>query len=168
MSYKAFKVTIENHIANVSFNRPEKRNSLRGEDWKEMKSVFEAMDENPDVRVIVLTGEGKNFCAGIDLKMLMNVGQFDSKCEARKREQLREFIFHLQDCITAIEKCRKPVIAAIHGSCIGGGVDITSACDIRYCTDDSPEAPFRKCVVYPRTSADTPISRCEYRGDVSF
>ena len=138
MSYHAFKVTIENHIANVAFNRPEKRNSLRGEDWKEMKKVFEDMDENTEVRVIVLTGEGKNFCAGIDLQTLMDLQQYNSiKCEGRKREMIRKFIFELQDTITAIEKCRKPVLAAIHHSCVGGGVDIITATDMRYCTQDA-------------------------------
>ena len=103
MSYHAFKVSIENHIADVAFNRPEKRNSLRGEDWHEMKKVFEDMDENPDVRVIVLSGEGKNFCAGIDLETLMDLQQYNSiKCEGRKREMIRQFIFELQDTITAI------------------------------------------------------------------
>lgn len=136
-AYNQFKVSIENNIATVSFNRAHKANSLNAEAWIEMKSIFESLHKNIDARVIVLMGEGKNFCAGIDLKMLMNVGQFEATCEARKREQLREFIFHLQDCITAIEKCRKPVIAAIQGCCIGGAVDITSACDMRYCTDDS-------------------------------
>ncbi len=136
-TYNQFKVSIENHIANVSFNRAHKANSLNDEAWREMKQIFESLHKNPEARVIVLTGEGNNFCAGIDLKMLMNVGQFTAKCEARKREQLREFIFHLQDCISAIEKCRKPVIAAIHGNCIGGAVDIISACDMRYTTEDA-------------------------------
>ena len=118
MEYQSFKVTIENHIANVAFNRPEKRNSLRGEDWKEMKLVFETMDQNPDVRVIVLSGEGKNFCAGIDLQTLMDLQHYQTiKCEGRKREMIRKFIFELQDTITSIEKCRKPVLAAIHHSC---------------------------------------------------
>ena len=58
-------------------------------------------------------------------------------CEGRKREALRKFIFHLQACISAIEACRKPVLAAIHGGCVGGGVDIVSACDMRYCTADA-------------------------------
>ncbi len=135
--YKEFKVTIENHIAHVAFNRPSKANSLNLNAWEEMKAIFEAVHKNVDARVIVLSGEGNNFCAGIDLNLLMSVNQFSAKCEARKREQLREFIFKLQDCISSIEKCRKPVLAAIHKSCIGGGVDIISACDMRYCTEDA-------------------------------
>ncbi len=135
--YNQFRVTIENHIAHVAFNRPSKANSLNLEAWEEMKDIFENLHKNPDARVIILSGEGNNFCAGIDLNLLMNASQFDAKCEARKREQLRDFIKKLQDCITAIEKCRKPVLAAIHKSCIGGAVDIISACDMRYCTEDA-------------------------------
>lgn len=137
MEYNQYKVSIENHIASVAFNRPHKANSLNREAWEEMKAIFGALHKNPEVRVIVLSGEGKHFCAGIDLSMLMNISQFSESCEGRKREQVREAIIFLQDCITAIEKCRKPVLAAIHGSSIGGAVDIISACDMRYCTEDA-------------------------------
>ncbi|MGB0864164.1 MAG: crotonase/enoyl-CoA hydratase family protein [Saprospiraceae bacterium] len=137
MNYESFKVEIANHIATVSFNRPSKSNSLHAEAWVEMKRIFEEMDDNPEVRVVILAGEGKHFCAGIDLSMLMGVMQFDTDCEGRKREAIKRFIIKLQDSITAIEKCRKPVLAAIHKACIGGGVDIVTACDMRYCTDDA-------------------------------
>jgi enoyl-CoA hydratase len=137
MNYESFKVEIENHIATVSFNRPEKSNSLHAEAWWEMKRIFEEMNDNPEVRVVILAGEGKHFCAGIDLSMLMSIMQFDTDCEARKREKIRRTILDLQDSITSIEKCRKPVLAAIHKACIGGAVDIATACDMRYCTDDA-------------------------------
>lgn len=138
MTYKTFKVTIKDKIAQVSFNRPEKANSLNDLAWEEMQLIFETLHDTPEVRVIVLTGEGKNFCAGIDLATLMNIQKFNEvKCEGRKREKLRGFIFKLQDTITAIEKCRKPVLAAIHGASVGGAVDIISACDMRYCTEDA-------------------------------
>ena len=136
--YQSFKVNIENHIAEVAFNRPGKANSLHGQAWNEMQTIFESLHEKPEVRVIILCGEGKHFCAGIDLSLLMDVQRVQSiDCEGRKREQLRKFIFGLQNNISAIEKCRKPVLAAIHGACVGGGVDIISACDMRYCTADA-------------------------------
>lgn len=137
MEYNQYKVSIENHIASVAFNRPHKANSLNEEAWMEMKTIFETLHKDPEVRVIVLSGEGKHFCAGIDLSMLMDISQFSESCEGRKRERVREKIIFLQDCITAIEKCRKPVLAAIHGSAVGGAVDIISACDMRYCTNDA-------------------------------
>jgi enoyl-CoA hydratase len=136
MDLKYLKVTIVNHVAQVSFNRPEKANSLHMPAWEEMKTVFEELHENPDARVIVLTGEGKHFCAGIDLETLMDLQKYNQiSCEGRRREKLRKFILAFQDNITALEKCRKPVLAAIQNACVGGGVDIISACDMRYCTD---------------------------------
>lgn len=137
MSFKTFELTIENHIAQVAFNRPDRANALNQLAWDEMKTIFETLDENDDVRVIILSGKGKHFCAGIDLELLMDVAQFSQKCEGRKREKLRKKVLDLQAPINAIETCSKPVIAAIHGGCIGGGIDIICACDMRYCTDDA-------------------------------
>ncbi|WP_298358830.1 crotonase/enoyl-CoA hydratase family protein [Runella sp.] len=137
MAFETFELTIENYVAQVIFNRPERANALNQKAWDEMKAIFEELDENDEVRVIVLSGNGKHFCAGIDLELLMNVAQFAQKCEGRKREKLRKKVFELQAPINAIEQCSKPVIAAIHGGCIGGGVDIISACDMRYSTDDA-------------------------------
>ncbi len=138
MSYKSFKLEVENHIATISFNRPEKANSLDMDSWKELKEVFDEVAEMPAARVVILRGEGKHFCAGIDLQTLMGVPtSFKGTCEGRKRTQIRKFIETIQESITAIEDCRKPVIAAIHKACVGGGLNIVTACDMRYCTDDA-------------------------------
>ncbi len=138
MTYKTFKVEIENHIAVVSFNRPEKANCLNQTAWEELQKVFEDIDENPEVRVAILTGEGKHFCAGIDISMLTDTVQHTSiKCEGRRREAFLKGTGRLQQNVTAIEKCRKPVIAAIHKACVGGAIDIVTACDMRYATADS-------------------------------
>lgn len=138
MTYNAFSLQIKNHIAHLSFNKPDKANSLDTPDWEEMQLIFQHIDENPEARVVVLSGKGKHFCAGIDLAALMGLqNQLSGDCEARKREQVRQYIVKLQNAITSIETCRKPVLAAIHGGCIGGGVDLASACDIRYCTQDA-------------------------------
>ncbi len=138
MTYETFKVIIENHIATVSFNRPEKANCLNKKGWEELQLVFEDMDANPEVRVVILTGEGKHFCAGIDTSMLTDTIQHTQiKCEGRRREAFFINTGKLQENVSAIEKCRKPVIAAIHKACVGGGIDIITACDMRYATDDS-------------------------------
>jgi enoyl-CoA hydratase len=135
---QTLKLTIENHIAHVTINRPEKANALNQTAWDEITEVFESLDENPDVRVVVLEGgESKHFCAGIDLSLLMSVSQTNIACDARRRERVRKDVFRLQAPINAIENCSKPVLAAIHGGCIGGGIDLISACDMRYCTDDA-------------------------------
>jgi enoyl-CoA hydratase len=138
MKLETLKLSIENKIAHVVINRPEKANALNQKAWDELKLVFESVSSNPEVRVVVLSGEGKHFCSGIDLTLLMMLGQQNKeKCETRKREAIRDMIFSLQAPINAIEKCKKPVLAAIHKGCIGGGLDVVSACDMRYCTEDA-------------------------------
>lgn len=131
-------IEINDAIAHIKINRPERANALNTQAWNELQQVFDELDENPAIRVIVLSGEGKHFCSGIDLDLLMSVTQVNQvACDGRKREQLRKMILKLQAPINAIENCSKPVLAAIHGGCIGGGVDVISACDMRYCTDDA-------------------------------
>ncbi len=138
MEYKYFKVAIENNIAQVAFNRPKKANALDMASWKEMQFIFETLSITTEVRVVVLSGEGKHFCSGIDLELLMSLkGFMDISCAGRKSEKVRELVQVLQNTVIAIEKCKKPILAAIHKGCIGGGVDIISACDMRYCTDDA-------------------------------
>ncbi len=138
MKYEFFKVTIDNKVAQVAFNRPEKANALNMASWQEMQQIFETLSGTKEVRVIVLSGEGKHFCSGIDLELLMSLkGFMGISCAGRKSEKVRELVQVLQTTVTAIEKCKKPVLAAIHKGCIGGGVDIITACDMRYCTDDA-------------------------------
>jgi enoyl-CoA hydratase len=138
MNYDHFSVEIENKIAQLAFNRPEKSNALNMDAWLEMRSVFETLSTTDEVRVIILSGEGKHFCAGIDLELLMSINQLrDITCSGRRSEKVKEIILTLQQTVTAIEECSKPVIAAIHNGCIGGGVDIATACDMRYCTENA-------------------------------
>ncbi len=133
-----YELTIENHIAHLNFNRPQKANSLNMESWAELQKAMEFFDQEDDVRVVILGGNGKNFSGGMDLEVLMNLQSFQQiDGEARKREKLAAHIRYLQDCITAIEKCSKPVIAMIHGACIGGAVDIVAACDMRYASQSA-------------------------------
>lgn len=138
MTYETISYTIDKNIALVKLNRPEKANALNAAAWKELKLVFEELDENDEVRVIVLSGAGKHFCSGIDISLLMEVmSNSGENCEARRREKIRKQILELQASVTAIENCSKPVIAAIKGGCIGAGVDIICACDMRYATQDA-------------------------------
>ena len=138
MKYEYFKVEINNHLARVIFDRPQKANSLHLAAWHEMRDIFDGLSQNNDVRVILFEAEGKHWCSGIDIELLMNFQQFDARGdEAERRQALRRFILDLQSCISSIAACEKPVIALIHGACIGGGLDIAAACDIRYCTEDA-------------------------------
>ena len=139
MSLQHFSLSITNHVAQLAINRPEKANSLHEEAWAEMRTILLELDENPEVRAIILSGEGsKLFCAGIDLTMLMNTNvKVQDNCEGRKREKFRKFLLDFQDILTTFEKISKPVLSAIHGGCIGGGVDVVCATDMRYCTQDA-------------------------------
>ncbi|MEZ5023636.1 MAG: crotonase/enoyl-CoA hydratase family protein [Chitinophagales bacterium] len=136
--YKYFIVEVAEEVAQVKINRPDKANAFNQGCWEEMQAIFESLSDDNNVRAIVLSGEGKHFTAGIDLELLMSVSSLTSmKCGGRKGEKLRKLVKQLQAPINAIEACPKPVLAAIHSGCIGGGVDITCACDMRYATKDS-------------------------------
>ena len=118
--FETLTISSENRVANIQLNRPKKANAINATMWQEIKDVFDWVDESPEVRVAVLSGRGKHFSAGIDFEFLGSMyNEISGLSEGRKQERLRQIIIGLQDCITAIELCRKPVIAAIHGACIG-------------------------------------------------
>ena len=137
MDYTNFLVSVKDKIAHVAINRPQKANALNQAAWEELQSVFEYLGGKKEVRVIILSGEGKLFCAGIDLELLMSVKDLETSPADQRRKSLHEMVVKLQDCVSAIERCEKPVIAAVHNGCIGGGVDIIAACDLRYCSEDA-------------------------------
>ena len=129
----AIEISVRAHVAEVRLNRTERSNALDATMWQEIRAALDWADANTDVRVVVISGAGRNFCSGIDLAMLAGVEQqVAHRDPARQHEALRRLILDLQDCLSAIERCRKPVLAAIQGACIGGGVDLVSCCDMRY------------------------------------
>ncbi len=133
--YQTILVQTQNAVCRVDFNRPRKANSLDAVMWKELKAVFHQLDAMPEVRVVVLGGQGRFFSAGIDLEYLQTIRQeLELLHHGSRQEHLRRLIVDLQDSVNAIEQCRKPVLAAIQGACVGGGVDIAAACDMRYAT----------------------------------
>ncbi|WCJ37110.1 Delta(3 5)-Delta(2 4)-dienoyl-CoA isomerase mitochondrial [Euphorbia peplus] len=130
--------TPNSRVFYVYLNNPSKLNAFPDEFFTEFPVAISSLDQNPDVSVIVLCGAGDHFCAGIDLKILNNIaekGLLPDKCRAN--EWIRKEIKFLQNTFSAVEQCRKPVIASVHGYCVGGGVDLVAACDICYCTEDS-------------------------------
>lgn len=136
--FEFLNVTLQGQVATIAINRPKRANALHLELWFELKRAFEWLDAEPTARVGVIQGEGNHFCAGIDLGLFMGLQeQIQDPCHGRMAEKVHGFILKLQDCLTAIERCQKPVIAAIHGSCIGGALDLIAACDLRYCSADA-------------------------------
>jgi enoyl-CoA hydratase/carnithine racemase len=138
MSYETLELKIENKIARLSLNRPDVLNAMNPTFWQDMASAFMEIDDKPEARVVVLDGNGRHFTSGLDLASFSSIsGRGEEVEDSRRRDKLRRHILELQGSFTAIEQCRVPVLAAVHGACIGGGIDLTSACDMRYCTEDA-------------------------------
>ena len=138
MGFQTLKVALADQVATIELNRPERANAMEQLMWTELRDAMRWLDETPGARVGVLSGAGKHFTSGIDLGMLAGMqAQIRDDCDGRTREKLRRVILDLQDTLSSIERCRKPVIAAIHGACVGGGIDLISACDLRYCSADA-------------------------------
>ena len=129
-----FSVETDNHIAWLALNRPEKRNVMGLAFFEEIGSWFDDFDRNPDIRVVIIRAEGKSFSAGTDLE---EAAALISQRSADGRDKMHKNILALQQGFTKIERCRKPVIAAIHSHCIGGGIDMICACDMRLATKDA-------------------------------
>lgn len=134
----AIDLDFSDGVLEATLNRPAKANALDDALWQELRTVFDWADATPPVRVVILAGAGRHFCAGIDLTMLGGViARIAGADEARSRETLRRLILDLQDCLSSIERCRKPVLAAIQGACLGGGLDLACCCDLRHATVDA-------------------------------
>jgi enoyl-CoA hydratase len=129
-------------VVEVTLLGPGKGNAMGPDFWAEVPVLFAALDADDSVRAVVITGSGSNFCFGLDLaayatlwgSMLAEDGGL-----ARPRTRLHDQVRTMQAALDAVAECRKPVVAAISGWCIGGGVDLIAACDVRYA---SAEAKF--------------------------
>eukprot|EP00742_Colponemidia_sp_Colp-10_P002313 GILJ01002469.1.p1 GENE.GILJ01002469.1~~GILJ01002469.1.p1 ORF type:complete len:276 (+),score=38.91 GILJ01002469.1:58-885(+) len=141
MSYSYETLSVSNpheFVFHVEFNRPKKLNAMNQKLWTEVGDVFAKLSEDPNCRVIVTSGSGRLFTAGLDLSEAAEaITLSDITDVGRKGYALMKLIKQFQACFTAIEQCHKPVIAAVHNACIGGGVDYICACDIRVCSADA-------------------------------
>lgn len=139
-SYRSLRVErADNGVVDVVLTGPGKGNAMGPDFWREMPELFTALDADESVRAIVIRGEGKHFSYGLDLlAMSAELGpliQGDNLALARTR--LLDLIGRMQQACDRVARCRKPVVAAIHGWCIGGGLDLASACDIRLASGDA-------------------------------
>ena len=135
--YTAFKVELTDNIAHVQINRPEKLNAMNAAFWEEIIAIFQWIDDTDAVRAVVISGAGKHFSSGIDLMMLASLANQLGKDVGRNARLLRRTILRMQASFTAVDNCRKPVLAAVQGYCLGGAIDLISACDMRYCSSDA-------------------------------
>lgn len=138
-TYESVTVETKDHVAQVTLIGPGKGNAMGPAFWSELPEVFAELDADRDVRAIVLTGSGKNFSYGLDLAAMGGTmtPMLAEGALARPRTDFHRELQRMQGAITAVADCRTPTIAAIQGWCIGGGVDLISAVDIRYASTDA-------------------------------
>ncbi|KAJ6018594.1 hypothetical protein N7499_010214 [Penicillium canescens] len=132
--------TDHQYVAHVEINRPDRLNAFVEAMWLNLAQIFNKLSSDPSVRSIVLSGAGeKAFTAGLDVKAASE-GLLSSETKndpARKAALLRRHIAEFQDCITAVERCEKPVVVALHGFSLGLAIDLATATDVRVCAKDT-------------------------------
>lgn len=136
MAYRSFTLETDAKIAHLKLNRPDKLNAMDGVFWRELDDILEQLQRDAPARALVISSSGKHFCAGMDLAVLEQ-GEAIPEGNASSRTALHEQILQLQRTFTRLEALRMPVIAAIQGACIGGALDMVTACDIRYASSDA-------------------------------
>ena len=138
---KCFDLIVTDQVAHVVMKRPEKRNSMIKEFWDELPELISDIDNNAKARVIVISSTGPHFTSGIDISLFYGLTNSDALTEYERNIQAQSIFYNevkrLQITFSALEACRLPIIAAIQGGCIGGGLDLITACDLRYCTKDA-------------------------------
>lgn len=135
----SLQVERRENIAEVTLLGPGKGNAMGQDFWRELPLVFRDLDADPEVRAVVLTGSGGNFSYGLDLPAMMGTWQhlLEPKATAEPRTRLMHVIRDLQAAVTAVAGCRTPVVAAVSGWCVGGGVDLIAATDVRVASADA-------------------------------
>lgn len=128
--YKTIETLIADGVLTIRLNRPEKHNAFNEVMLHELTDIFTRVQQMPEVFCIVLRGNGKSFCAGVDLNWMKDVAK--NSYEKNYQESL-----YLADCFYTIYTCPKPTIAVAHGSVLGGANGLLSACDMAYCSDDA-------------------------------
>ena len=130
----------DGHVATLWLDSPERRNAMGPDLWNDLPVLMEEMSDDEEVRAVVIAAKGPAFTVGLDLKTMGSAVAGDgrgSQSEAARRRIALRGIKRLQGSINAVADCPKPVIAAVHGWCIGGGIDLISACDIRLASSDA-------------------------------
>jgi enoyl-CoA hydratase len=140
MTYNCFNVEIADHVAHIQLKRPDELNTMTRDFWNELPEIVNDINDNARARVIVISSTGRHFSAGMDLSVFTSPAAStggDKVETGRQRHMLRDWVKTLQGSFSCLDEARMPTLIAIQGGCIGGAVDMASACDIRYATADS-------------------------------
>ena len=141
MTYECFDVAIDDGVAHVQLSRPNKRNAMNAAFWRELPAIINDIDAQAKARVIVVSSTGPHFSAGLDLSMFgAGADAEGTRSDAAKKQRgaaSYRHILHMQKSFNCLEECRLPVLVAIQGGAFGGGVDLATACDMRYATEDA-------------------------------
>lgn len=132
--YECIRLEKRDYVGHLILCRPEKRNRMSLRFFEELERVFQGIDEDDEVRAVLISAEGKSFTAGLDL---VEAAALFKDTSAKSRHEFKRVILRLQESMNVIDRCRKPVVMAIHSHCIGGGVDMACASDIRLASRDA-------------------------------
>ncbi|WP_421786312.1 enoyl-CoA hydratase-related protein [Hyphobacterium sp.] len=132
----SFDLTRNGPIARITLNRPDKRNTMTPAFWAELPDAVDRLSDDGEIRVLILDAQGPVFSAGMDISVFTDPNALGT-ANAALRESFMTAALALQDAFTAFERARFPVIAAVQGPCVGGGVDMICACDLRFGTRDA-------------------------------
>src|SRR5581483_3457064 len=137
--YESVTVETKDHVAQVTLIGPGKGNAMGPAFWSELPELFADLDADPEVRAIVITGSGNNFSYGLDLPAMGGTlaPVLADGALAGPRTEFHAEVLRMQNTISAVADCRTPTIASVHGWCVGGGVDLISAVDIRFASADA-------------------------------
>jgi len=131
-----FSLSTENHIAHLVLNQPQGLNTMGPTFWRELDEVLTELNKSAQARVLVISSTGKHFSAGMALETFSGAIQMDDQ-SPEGRAAVFDLLTDMQATFTKLETLRVPVLAAIQGGCIGGAVDMVTACCIRYATADT-------------------------------
>lgn len=132
-----FKTKINAGVAHFIMAKPEKANAMSPDFWEDLPRMARELERDPAIRALVISGEGRHFTSGMDLSSFKGILDLSKSEPARGAFALRELILKLQDSFTTLEQIRLPVITAIHGACLGGGIDFITAADMRLASRDA-------------------------------
>lgn len=133
---KTFHITEADGVALLTLSRPQASNALTLEFWRDFAPAIRALDATGTIRALIIAAEGRNFCAGMDLSVFSSSTALETD-DAAARTGFYRAALQMQSALAVLEEARFPVIAAIQGACVGAGLEMAAACDMRFCAEDA-------------------------------